>query len=451
MKKTGTRLLAILISILMMLACTACNGAASDSIPSGGAAATGGSEGSGDAETTVQPPLTMYTVTLDYNDGSGKKESIKVPEGGLISEYAPYPTVDNREVLYWSGIAGGAEYTAPVTADITLYGTWQTFTPVTYTDDVPATINDRYVEVRPVGATTALSGKILRIGPNVKTVSFVSDGTIYHDFAIMINERSTDINITFDNFAYTSLQSFGMEASASVREYCVNMTVKNTCVINCASAVAGSGQNGATCIKVPNLKLSGSGTLALFAGHGRGGADKPAAPGGQHGENGESATAGGDGISAASVEVKGITLNITAGNGGKGGKGGKGTNDFPTTNRNGGDGGRGGAGGAAILTSSFQGLNATLNLVGGNGGNGGNGGQAGGAVNFAGSGGDGGNGGKGGNVFGMELSAYEATACITTYTPGAGGQGGGGGDSEGTSVLDGNKGSNGQAGIVNAN
>ncbi len=459
MKRTVQALLALLLIATMILSAVGC-GVKPVNNPNGGTNNGANNGGNNDDNTTTTtakgqesvPPVKLYSVTFDYNDGSGQKTTLSVPEGSLIGSYAMYPSSGNREVIAWSALPDGAEYTAGVTQDITLYAIWQTFEVVSYTaDTLPTQINDRCVELQFTGNQMILSGKVLRIGAGVRSVSIVSDGTIYQNTSIIINNRSGDLSFSLDNFSFSSNQKVALQAEGSGAPYTLSLNIKNTCVIDCSATVAESGANGVTCIQAPNLKIAGSGKLALIAGHGGNGASKPLAPEGNHGENGENATAGGCGIVASSVEVAGVTLNIIAGNGGHGGNGGGGNNSLTKWQRDGGDGGNGGNGGHAVVTDSFKSTNATLNLSAGTGGNGGRGGNAGGVFGNSGIGGNGGRGGDGGDVFKSGISDYQEISSVRSCSPGTAGAGGKGGNTpDGGSWANGHDGANGKDGRVNA-
>lgn len=396
------------------------------------------------------PAQIKHTVTFDYNDGSGQKVDVQIPHGSKIDAYIPELSFADREVTAWSSLREGAHYAAAITDSLTLYAQWITFTPVIYTDSVPATVNDRFVEIHASGDPSLLAGKILRIGTKVQRLSIIADGSIYHDFSIIINERSNDVSILFDNFSYTSTQSIGLMGDGS-SGYNVNLTIENACRIDCSGSYAQEGAQGLHAIDVPRLHVNGSGSLTLLAGHGGNGQNMPNAAGGHHGDTGGQAGNGGHGIVADRVYISDVSLIVQAGHGGNGGSGGKGTNDFPTIRRNGGNGGSGGNGGDAIHTDSVESINASLNLTAGNGGNGGNGGQSGGFSAAAGKGGNGGNGGNGGHIYNANADV-SISGCTTNYTPGTGGAGGTGGDSDGSlNTNDGAGGGHGTSGDVNDN
>ncbi len=398
-----------------------------------------------------------HVVTLDYNDGSGRTEKITVPAGASVSDYAVYPFENGREVYAWSASQSGEEYSAPVAADMTLYAQWEEIAITVYTDNIPDTVNDKYVEIRPGDNENALSGKVLRIGPNVKSLSLISEGTVYNRFAVIINNRVQDLALTMDNFSFISDQDFGIkDAEMAETRYLVKLRVLGHISINCAVYSAAGVERAADCIRVTRLSLYGEGVLDLFAGHGKNGTDRPRAEDGQNGQDGSNGMNGGYGIIADALEVTDIRLTIIAGNGGRGGNGGEGNvgGGLATKGGNGGNGGKGGIGGDAICTKSFTASFANLSLQGGNGGAGGNGGKGGGGgVGWVGTfkmAGDGGNGGKGGCVFSTGVAQYQTGSLVRSYTVGRGGAGGKAGQGASGSVgYDGSAGRNATDGLVN--
>ncbi len=395
-----------------------------------------------------------HTVTFDYNDGSGRKTTIEIPEGGNIAHYAPYPLEGVREVTAWSAAPEGMAYMVPVTESITLYAQWITHELVVYTDNIPDTINDAFVEIRPASDAQALSGRVLRIGANVKSIALVSDGTVYDKFAILINERTTDLSMAMENFSYKSNRAFGLSGSGgSEVGYRLSLQILGHVSIDCAVYSTAGTERAADCINVSSLSLSGTGTLTLLAGHGLDGSSRGNAGNGQDGERGGDGTHGGFGIITNALELENLTLNISAGNGGHGGQGGGG-NLSGSKGGHGGDGGRGGNGGNAIYTKTFKASAAMLTLQGGRGGNGGNGGNGGGGgllgLGTYQPGGDGGNGGNGGSVFANMLDASDTRGLVTTLTPGLAGQAGSGGSSGAAGgLLDGDAGTPGRDGSTN--
>ncbi len=447
--KNITKSLCIFLSILcIFLAFSSCDTENSNYDPSNK------NDNPSENTTAEKPQAKKYTVVFDYNNGSGKKETVYIPEGEYITEYAPYPIIGNKEVVAWSGTKDGVKYEAPISENITLYAQWQSYEKAIYTSDFPNQINDRIVEIQINGNSDILSGKVLRIGANVQELTIISDGTTYNNFAIIINQRSNDIKLTLDSFCYSSNQEFALKATASAVKYNVNLTIKNISSIDCLGYVPSLENNGANCIIAPNLSITGNGTLSLLAGSGCNGTNAADAENGKDGTAGSSATNGGVGIIADSITVNNINLKVVGGNGGKGGNGGSGNNGNGLFNsdkfKDGGNGGNGGAGGDAINTDYFDATNATLELIGGVGGSGGNGGRSGGSSSaYAGHGGNGGNGGNGGSVFSKNMSTYYESGCVNKYTPGNGGNAGAGGDSSNNAKI-GNGGSTGLAGKVNA-
>lgn len=405
---------------------------------------------SGGAQQEEKTDATYYTVTFDFNDGSGRVETVKVREGDTIQKYAPSYSDATGEIIGWSGVANGAEYTAKITSDTRVYAQWRKYEKVVYSSNIPESINDRVVEVKLSGSADALYGKVLRIGAGVRSISFVSDGTLYENFAIIIQSRNEDIDIVFDNFSYKSHQSFGLQGADTTSNYSVNLKVTGSSSIDCSAYILSAGNTGA-CISAPNLNIIGSGTLTLVASKGTNGTDRPVAGNGKDGEHGTNGANGGNGImSSGKVTVTMTSLVVMAGNGGRGGNGGQGNNGNGLSSakyKDGGNGGQGGKGGCAIIASTFVADNARLELSGGNGGNGGAGGACGGSsYTFAGHGGHGGKGGNGGNVF-MSVKNMEVNGCVENYRVGNGGKGGDPGQSPNDS-KDGIAGASGSNGSV---
>ncbi len=398
------------------------------------------------------PSVPKYKVTFDYNNGSGKNEVLYIPAGSEIGGYAPYPVRGNSEVVSWSLEKGGADFEGKIEKEIILYANWITHDIVKYDENFPETVNSRFVEITLNGYVMAISGKVLRIAPGVKDISIISDGTVYDKFAIIIDDRVEDLNITFDNFVYQSDKSFGIKGE-SEHDYTVNLEVKALGGIDCAKYSTMGNTRAADCIDVPNLNVYGEGTLFLFAGDGENGIDRSTASNGNDGENGTDGKNGGYGIVTNRLEVKDVKLVVSGGDGGKGGKGGNGNNGYWLDNRrDGGKGGRGGDGGVAISAENIVFDKVTLELTGGNGGKGGNGGD-GGANNSllsgltGGGGGKGGNGGNGGSVFSSTTASVNVTNCIETYIVGTGNSGGSGGS--GAGGVDAKSGSRGADGKIN--
>ncbi len=398
------------------------------------------------------PNSSTHTVIFDYNDGSGRKETVKIPHGKTIAEYAIYPTEGAKEVVAWSGTADGAEYQAPVTSDITVYAQWETYDvkTYTYTSDIPDTINDKIVEIDVSEDPSVFENKVLRIGAAVRSIFIKSNSSKIRNFAIMINDRSADLELRLEDLVFSTNHSFGIDSVAS-NSYTVNLKISGTCLIDCTEYIIAKGSGSISCINIGKLELDGNGKLTLLASHGENGKDMPAAANGHHGDDGTSGTGGGCGIIAESITVKNITLAVYGGNGGNGGNGGAGNVANVTEGGEGGDGGNGGNGGDAIRTGSFKSYSATLTLIGGEGGDGGKGGKGGGGgiggipgLNTYKDGGNGGRGGNGGSVLNSMIQTYESNASVTEFTPGNGGaggaRGGGGKGQEGANGADGARG-----------
>lgn len=379
------------------------------------------------------PVQVFFNVTLDYNDGSMRREVVKIPEGSKIDSYVFYPVSGYSEVVAWSGSVDGVAYDTGVYSDLTLYAQWVTHEPVIYDENFPSIINDRVVIIRTSGASDCLYGKTLKLGANVRSITLDTPG-IYFGFSILVLSRLTDININLNDFSFQALNSSAINGEGE--DYTVNLNVIGSITVDCLSRYTNStGERGYNCIVVPNLKIFGGGTLSVFAGDGYSCPDQPKAGAGSDGRSGESGQHGGIGIIADTVTVEGTALFAKGGDGGNGGDGGDGTNNDglgignnDTKYKRGGNGGDGGNGGNAILCSRFIAENAHLDLRGGIGGNGGDGGEGGGTSDFfAGYGGDGGDGGDGGSIFGATESNVSLSGTTEDYTVGVGGNCGRGG------------------------
>ncbi len=449
--KMKHRILSALLVIAMLLCVVGCGGM-KDETGNNNSSNTEKEENNSNEEVNEEVKEKKHKVIFDYNDGSGRKEEIEIPNGEGITEYAPYVAEGLREIVAWSSITNGNAYQAAVTQSMTLYAQWKSYECKVYTSDVPDSLNDRFIEINISGFTSEFSGRVLRIGPNVKSVSIISDGSVIDRFAIIVSERSSNLEISMENLAFKSNNIFGISGLGN-SNYTMKLKITGNVMIDCVAYSACEGTRGADCIKGSRVEIYGNGTLSLYAGNGKNGADKPNAGDGQDGQRGDNGISGGAGIVAESVDVKNVTLNIVGGNGGNGGKGGAGNvgGGIQAKGGEGGDGGHGGAGGDAVVTKSFKVTSANINLTGGNGGKGGKGGNGGGGgILFVGTykmAGDGGNGGNGGSVFSGAITKYEASGTATQFNVGSGGFGGGGGD--GGMGFEGIAGANGSSGNIN--
>jgi len=414
-----------LISLLLCLGMCVCGSACRIK--------NGKTDGENDGE-QKEEPIVYHTVTFDYNDGSGRVNKIQIPSGATITAYAPYVIEGVNEIVSWSSVIGGANYSAPIVGDVTLYATWRDFSSeiVEYTSEVPNVISERFVEIEPT-STSVLQGKTLSIGAGVKSIKFISNGEIFENLTILINSRVQDISVTFQDFGYTSDYSCAFDASNVTGT--VNMSIIGSSGIKCVNQSL-ERERAADCIVAKKLSISGDGldrsAFDLKAADGKNGESKGTAGNGCDGEDGGYGQDGGHGIVADMVSINGIALRIIPGNGGNGGDGGAGYNTHGLTSsgkyKRGGDGGYGGDGGCAIVAESFYSLGINCQLYGGNGGNGGNGGKGGGTSStFGGAGGDGGHGGHGGNVFKNHVEVNEIVDSIYEFIVGKGGYGGSGG------------------------
>ena len=376
-------------------------------------------------------------VTFDYNDGSGRVEIINVPKGETIENYAPYLIDETQEIIAWSSVVDGERFVSPISEDIRLFAIWSDFSSeiVTYTSYVPDILTDRFIIIQPQD-DNVLYGKIISVANSVKFIKFCSENIRHDDFSLIINSRVDGINVTFDNFNFSSYYFCAFDASNV--QGCVNLNLIGENSIRC-SEVNENWNKGADCIRAKELKICGEGWLSLYAGKGIDGEDRSTAGDGKNGERGGNGQDGGCGIITDKLTIDGSSLEIVAGNGGNGGKGGNGnnTNGLTTSgkHRTGGNGGSGGNGGHAIDTLEFFATNANLGLMAGNGGNGGNGGKGGGdSQTFGGRGGVGGNGGRGGNVFSNVVKSSNILNGIRYFMFGTGGEAGKGGSSANSSL-----------------
>ncbi len=375
-------------------------------------------------------------VTFDYNDGTGRTKTVKVPVGERIADYAPKEIGDCTEIVGWSIEKDGPDYEIAISGDITLYARWQTYELAEYTvETLPNIVNDRFAKLSFSEADVALGGKVLRIGTDARSLSIVSDGTVHTDFSIMIHERVEDFDLSFENFNYKSESDCAFLAAGT--GYTVVWQIVGENKIDNSAGQSTTAQRGGDCVRAPSLEISGEGRLTILAGNGKNGIDQGKAADECDGANGTNGQPGGVGVVADRVSVVGVTLNVCGGRGGRGGNGGQANNGGGLTGakyKNGGNGGNGANGGAAMDVNSFSAKNATLELYGGNGGKGGNGGSDG-ALNsvFAGRGGNGGNGGIGGSVMAKSISDVSISGTLKTVVPGKGGAGGDGGASHNSS------------------
>ncbi len=428
-----------------------CSGVASGCDDSG----QSGSQGNGENIFTKK-----YTVTFNYNDGSGRVETVQIPEGAKIDDYAPSVLEGNREIVAWSTIDNGAHYSAEISSDLNLVGVWKEHEIVSHTDSIPTTLINRFAAIEPESASV-VNGKLLKIGANVRSLSLIGDGSIYEDFTIIVAERSENLTVTLDNFSYTSTGecAFNARNEGTNISYTLTLNLVGANGIDSSSAVHATSARGADCLHAHQLEITGTGSLSLVAGNGVNGTNGTpdyGAEGTDGGHAPNNAQAGGVGIVAESINVGACTLSVTGGAGGNGGKGGAGRNKggsgiFGNSGKQkaGGNGAPGANGGAAIQTNSFIAANTTLHLKGGNGGNGGAGGNAGGVTwTNGGWAGNGANGGNGGSLFAGEIAA-QLTKTVNNFTVGVGGNGGAGGIAVNVPERNGTAGQKGADGATN--
>ena len=154
MKPIYKKLLSLTLAIACLLTLAACNTHDSASKPETSKKST--------PPTPTQPPQQKYyTVTFDYYDGSGRFRDISIPEGETIGAYAPKENSGNAEIIGWSTTVNGADFVGEVYYNMTLYAKWQTYELKVYDNNIPNTISDPYVEIRPEAYSTALQNKIV--------------------------------------------------------------------------------------------------------------------------------------------------------------------------------------------------------------------------------------------------------------------------------------------------
>ncbi len=383
-----------------------------------------------------------HKVTLRYNDGSNRMDEVLMPAGGRIEEYAIYPTIGYNEIVSWSERETGEPFDGVIKGDAVLYAQWQPFEPVVYTSEIPTNLRDEFVEISLQEGVNDLSGKIIYISRNVKSVFFKSDGAIYEDTVIRIDPREEDLTINFDNVQFRS-KTYGNAISyEGDGNFWLNINVSGECGLDCSQFEPKRGESGADCINAPKVKLWGDGALSLMASNGYTGLK------GTLSHAGGSGTDGGSGIVAKTVRISDITLNITAGAGGSGGVGYDGISSNSLKERIGGSGGAGGNGGNAIETKRFYANDVIFDFTAGKGGAGGRGGNGGGNILASGKGGNGGKGGDGGCVFLDDMVIFEELHVTSKYVAGNAGMGGQLGAGKGI-TANGKNGKSGANGKVN--
>ena len=75
-------------------------------------------------------------ITFDYNDGSGKTETLEVPQGTRLTA-SQFPQMDDgtKRIAAWSVYSGGLnQFDEEIHGDITLYASWQKYKTVTLND-----------------------------------------------------------------------------------------------------------------------------------------------------------------------------------------------------------------------------------------------------------------------------------------------------------------------------
>lgn len=261
------------------------------------------------------------------------------------------------------------------------------------------------------------------INSNIEKIVFIGHPqVIYNDFNIVVNSRSNNLYIEFQNFNYKAgTEKIGLDASNVIGEQKVYLIINGVSSIN-----GGKGKNGNSGVSY-NYNSAREDSTA------------------NHGGNGEDGNSGCDAISANNLYIsvnENAKLTLIGGVGGNGGNGGNGEGSkFRDRGHagDGGNGGSGGAGGCAIRIKNSLSIenNGDCVLFGGQAGNGGIGGRGGEnkdteymeIADHGGNGGNGGNGGIGGTT--IYASSYNTEVRVTGNTvvvkSGDGGNGGNGG------------------------
>ncbi len=80
--------------------------------------------------------IKKYTVTLDYNDGTYRTETLEVEHGKpLTAEQRPTEDTGSRRLVAWTAMAGGTEdFRGVVTQNMTLYAVWRDYRITTLND-----------------------------------------------------------------------------------------------------------------------------------------------------------------------------------------------------------------------------------------------------------------------------------------------------------------------------
>ncbi len=241
------------------------------------------------------------------------------------------------------------------------------------------------IDLSGLGTGTHNIGKTITISPNTKTVQFIGrQGAVFTNFTIYIENRSTELNLIFEDFHFRSSgKPLWSYTSSQINLYSCG-----------TSNLLGDGTVGETAMWFPDASVTimGPATITFRGGIGAAGANKPKAASDKNGSTGGNASNGFSGVYVKNLLIYANRVECKGGAGGAGGKGGAGNTWLFAFPKNGGKGGTGGAGGIGLdLLGNFAKIRGTLYLQGGAGGAGGQGGTAG----WAGKGGTGGKGGDG--------------------------------------------------------
>lgn len=262
------------------------------------------------------------------------------------------------------------------------------------------------------------------INSDVEKIVFIGNPQVlYTDFCIVVNSRTTNLYVEFNDFNYQAKSGeIGLDATNVIGEQKVYLLIKGS-----SSIKGGKGKNG-------NAGTSYNYNSAVK--------DAKANNGGT-GENGKK---GCEAIVANRLYIsifEHSKLTLTGGNGGNGGSGGNGQGSKYTgigQAGHAGNGGNGGSGGHALVINQSLSIEnkGECRLIGGSGGNGANGGHGGenkdtgtfDRADHGGNGGNGGHGGTGGSAIYAKSTDVEIKVAdnVIVVKSGIGGNGANGGD-----------------------
>lgn len=460
---------------------------------------------------TEPPQQIYYTVSYDFNDGSGRVEERSVPSGGVAEAYAPYEEKELMQLVGWSTVPN-ADWgqSIPVYSDMYVYAVWQKYTcNITFNyNDGSGTVINKIVDKGSNFSDVALYSNVgdrrivgwsVTVNGQAYSGTVMNDMVVYaiwefteytyqgqipasmtHEYCLIDGRRS---NLVFQHgYLYVGanvrrlklygdagteytlrveIESRQTDLTIILYNFNINATEKEalyggadesnyTLYMEIAGESSFKGKDGAAAMKVGNLNLYSynGGMLRLYGSDGVRGADGAPVGEGKHGNPGETGTAGSSALQVNNLDVRQCTLYAQGGNGGAGGNGSGGNNtDGLSFTGKNRDGGNGGSGGKG-------GVGIEANYVSTDG-----------AVIYA-QGGAGGAGGRGGNAGGRSNTfagdagdggsggnggdAFSSNAIVSKYNTtlsAVGGEGGYGGD-PGSTHKESNRGSKGSNGKV---